>query len=192
MKKRLAAALVLALLAVAAARIPRNDKERQQDEERLRRQQESGIHTYYLLIKAPEGAKNDKARSEALAADFHKRLGGDRHIHIVAASKVRAPATARAAAPACCAGLHYAAARCCAKGLWPLKQTTRMRRCQDKLVMKITGDESLANEMVTAARSFPETAMVEKKPLYRTLDQRRSSRRQGMYRGSEKPEEATM
>ncbi len=58
--------------------------------------------------------------------------------------------------------------------------------------MKITGDESLANEMVTAARSFPETAMVEKKPLYRTLDQRRGSRRQGVYRGSEKPEEATM
>jgi hypothetical protein len=46
--------------------------------------------------------------------------------------------------------------------------------------------------MVTAARSFPETAMVEKKPLYRTLDQRRGSRRQGVYRGSEKPEEATM
>lgn len=97
MNMKLTAVLVLALLAVVAARIPRNDKERQQDEERLRRQQESGIHTYYLLIKAPEGAKNDKARSEALAADFHKRLGGDNHIHIVAASKVRAPALVRAA-----------------------------------------------------------------------------------------------
>lgn len=58
--------------------------------------------------------------------------------------------------------------------------------------MKITGDETLANEMVTAARSFPETAMVEKKPLYRTLDQRRGNRRHGLYKGTEKPEAATM
>ena len=67
-----------------------------------------------------------------------------------------------------------------------------MRACQDKLVMKVTGDEALANEIVAAAKSFPETAMVEKKPLYRTLDKRRGKRRQGVYRGTEKPEAATM
>ena len=59
---------------------------------------------------------------------------------------------------------------------------------QDKLVVKIKGDDAFANSIVTAAQSFPETALVEKKPLYRT----RGGRRHGAYRGTEKPEMATM
>lgn len=62
-------------------------------------------------------------------------------------------------------------------------------RVQNKLVVKIKGDDKLANSIVTAAQSFPETAMVEKKPLYRTLG---AGRRHGAYRGTEKPEMATM
>jgi hypothetical protein len=59
---------------------------------------------------------------------------------------------------------------------------------QNKLVVKIKGDDKLASSIVTAAQSFPETYMVEKKPLYRT----RGGRRHGAYRGTEKPEMATM
>ena len=81
--------LLLAALALAHARIPRNEAERLQDEERLRRQQESGVHTYYLLVKPPADSKNSKERTETLASDFHKRLGGDQHVTVVAASKVQ-------------------------------------------------------------------------------------------------------
>lgn len=59
---------------------------------------------------------------------------------------------------------------------------------QDKMVVKIKGDDDFANSIVTAAQSFPETALVEKKPLYRTL----GGRRRGAHRGTDKPEMATM
>ena len=87
-KISLVCVLLLAALALGHARIPRNEAERLQDEERLRRQQESGVHTYYLLVKPPADAKNSKERTELLAGDFHKRLGGDEHVTVVAASKV--------------------------------------------------------------------------------------------------------
>ena len=87
-KNTLKLTLLLALLAFACARIPRNDAERKHDEERIRRQQESGIHTYYVLVRPPQGGKNEMSRTESLAADFHKRLGGDKHVTVVAASKV--------------------------------------------------------------------------------------------------------
>ena len=60
---------------------------------------------------------------------------------------------------------------------------------QDKLVIKIKGDDSFVGNIVTAAKSFPEAAMLEKKPLYRTLG---GKGRRGAYRGVEKPEMATM
>ena len=60
---------------------------------------------------------------------------------------------------------------------------------QEKLVMKIKGDEKFANEMVSAVQSFAETSMVEKKPLYRTLGRKN---RKGSYIGDTKPETATM
>ena len=116
----LLAALLLAMVAAADARIPRNEAERLKDEERLRRQQESGIHTYYVLVKPPQGGSNDRARAESLAADFHKRLGGDKHISIAAASKVCPPAPARPrTAPRASHGslLPPGGARA---GLWPL------------------------------------------------------------------------
>ena len=53
-------AIMVSCLALASARIPRNNEERQQDEERIRRQKESGIHTYYILVKPPAGGVNDK------------------------------------------------------------------------------------------------------------------------------------
>jgi len=118
----MAAAVLLACLAVACARLPRNEAERLQDEERLRRQEESGIHTYYVLVKKPAAGPDEMDRMETLAADFHKRLGGDTHVSVVAASK-------------------------------------------QKLVIKIKGDDAFAKEIVAAAQSFPETAMLEKKPI---------------------------
>mmetsp|Transcript_87961 Transcript_87961/g.142359 ORF Transcript_87961/g.142359 Transcript_87961/m.142359 type:complete len:149 (+) Transcript_87961:14-460(+) len=135
------------LVALACARIPRNEVERQKDEERLRRQQDSGISTYYLLVKPEPDGKNDRTRSEALAADFLTRLGNDKHVTIAAASK-------------------------------------------DKLVIKIKGDDAFANKIVDAAKSFPETALLEKKPLYRTLGGH--SGRRGRKPSVEKPEMATM
>ena len=100
-----------------------------------------------MLVKpGPDGQKNSKARTEELAAAFHSRLGGDKHVTVAAASK-------------------------------------------DKIVMKIKGDDAFAREIVSATQSFPETALLEKKPIYRTLDART---RRGAYRGGEKPEAATM
>jgi len=61
---------------------------------------------------------------------------------------------------------------------------------QDKLVIKIKGDDAFANKIVDAAKSFPETAMLEKKPLYRTLGGH--SGRRGRKPSVEKPEMATM
>jgi len=108
--------------------------------------EESGIHTYYVLVKKPAAGPDEMDRMETLAADFHKRLGGDTHVSVVAASK-------------------------------------------QKLVIKIKGDDAFAKEIVAAAQSFPETAMLEKKPIYRTLASRH---RRGAYHGGEQPEAATM
>ena len=82
--------VLVSCFTLACARIPRNDAERQKDEEQLRRHKDSGIHTYYLLVKPPSDAasKSDKARSERLASEFHERLGSDKHVTITAASKV--------------------------------------------------------------------------------------------------------
>jgi len=90
-KVALRISLGLLLVVLACARIPRNEVERQKDDERLRRQQDSGISTYYLLVKPETDGKNDRTRSEALAADFLTRLGNDKHVTIAAASKVGQP-----------------------------------------------------------------------------------------------------
>ena len=83
---------LLLLLAMASARIPRNDAERQHEEDRRRKQQESGVHTYYILLKPTAGANarrdDNKAHVDKLAEDFHKRLGDDSKVTVVAASKV--------------------------------------------------------------------------------------------------------
>ena len=85
---------LLLLLGLASACIPRNDAERQHEEDRRRKQQESGVHTYYILLKPTAGANarrdldNNKAHVDKLAEDFHKRLGDDSKVTVVAASKV--------------------------------------------------------------------------------------------------------
>jgi len=85
---------LLLLLGLASARIPRNDAERQHEEDRRRKQQESGVHTYYILLKPTAGANarrdldNNNAHVDKLAEDFHKRLGDDSKVTVVAASKV--------------------------------------------------------------------------------------------------------
>ena len=40
---------------------------------------------------------------------------------------------------------------------------------QDKMVIKIKGDDDFANSIVTAAQSFPETAMVSRRAQYRIV-----------------------
>jgi len=108
------ALVLLCCIALAQARIPRNEAERLQDEERLRRQEESDAHTYYVLLK-PSSEGNSKARSEELALDFHKRLGGDPHVAVVAASKVR-PSTVCPAASSSGYAFQNPALRCVPRG----------------------------------------------------------------------------
>ncbi|EKX52304.1 hypothetical protein GUITHDRAFT_150750 [Guillardia theta CCMP2712] len=62
---------------------------------------------------------------------------------------------------------------------------------KDKIVVKVQGDEKLANEIVSAVEAFPEAGIVEKRPIYRTLgDQSRFGG--GRRMGVPKPETATM
>lgn len=57
-------------------------------------------------------------------------------------------------------------------------------------MIKIKGDDTFADQIIDAAKSFPETAMLEKKPLYRTLGGRGA--RRGRKSNVDKPEMATM
>ena len=100
MKAATMTVFLLLVLAMASARIPRNDAERQHEEDRRRKQQESGVHTYYILLKPTAGANarrddNNKAHVDKLAEDFHKRLGDDSKVTVVAASKVQIYASPR-------------------------------------------------------------------------------------------------
>ena len=107
MKAATMTVFLLLVLAMASARIPRNDAERQHEEDRRRKQQESGVHTYYILLKPTAGANarrddNNKAHVDKLAEDFHKRLGDDSKVTVVAASKVQTYAS-----PTCTDSLFF-------------------------------------------------------------------------------------
>eukprot|EP00960_Hanusia_phi_P072750 767869-Hanusia_phi.AAC.7 len=86
-KATLVMVVVVMMAVLAQARMPRNEEDRRRMEESLRAQKDSGVHVYYVLVKAPEGGVNSLDRSREIAGKFQQRIAKDKHVAVHVASK---------------------------------------------------------------------------------------------------------